>query len=93
MVGDHWSTNPAAQLRIAFAKVARDPMSVEAEDAGAVAQCDANVARAVLLVEGTRKGVNDAVHDRVPTLTGVSVVFSPTHLPNRSCSHRIFDSW
>ena len=68
-------------------------MAVNAKDADALPQRDANVARAVLFVQGTGKWMNDAVHSRVPTLTGVSVVFSPTHLPSRSCSHRIFDSW
>ena len=68
-------------------------MAVNAKDADSVVQRDADVASAVLFVQCTCEWVNDAVHSRVPTLTGVSVVFSPTHLPSRSCSQRIFDSW
>lgn len=92
MVGDERPANPTAQLRVAFAKFAGDPVAVGAEDPDDAAERDSDVALAVLFVQGASKGVDDAVHDLVPTLTGASVVMSPTHFPNRSWSQRIFDS-
>ena len=95
MVGDLRAANPSAQLWIALSKLAGYPVTIGSEDALPAVQRDADVALAVLLVQGAGEGVHDAVHAvlradaPVPTLTATS---SFTHSPSNVCSQRIFDS-
>ena len=66
MVGDLRTTDPSAQLRIAFADVAFEVTSVDREDSPLPVLGHANVAVAVLFVERLGEGMDDPAHHLPP---------------------------
>lgn len=72
MIGVLGTSDPAAELRVAFSEVAADPPAAVAENSSAVAVGDQNVAIGSLLVERLGEWMSDALHFACPSAAGFS---------------------